>query len=69
MSFNNSYYAGSIIDYQNTDNINSVDPLIFDISAPNTSSFTLSGRRIKSIIDNIHMQGNGLFGFLFIIGY
>ena len=69
ISFNNSYYAGNIIDYQNTTNISEFNPLVFNINNPNISSTTISARRVRSIIDKTSLRGNGIFGFLFIIGY
>ena len=69
ISFNSSYYAGSIIDFQNTNDISVFNPLIFTISNPNTSSVSISARRVKSIINNTSIRGNGIFGLLFIIGY
>ena len=69
ISFNNSYYAGNIIDYQNTTNISEFNPLVFNINNPNISSTTISARRVKSIINSTSIRGNGIFGLLFIIGY
>lgn len=67
ISFNRSYYAGNIIDYHNTNDISVFNPLVFSISNPNTSSTSISARRVKSIINN--REGDGIFGLLFIIGY
>ena len=68
ISFNSSYYAGNIIDYQDNKNISEFNPLIFNINEPNISSVRISARRIKTIMST-SLRENGIYGFLFIIGY